>query len=277
MEMETEKISKWAEYAKDLLMKYGPNVVLAIITLIVGLWIIGRITRVVRKTMIRREMDESLIPFLTSLIGITLKVLLVISVAGMVGIATTSFVAVLGAAGLAIGLALQGSLANFAGGVLILIFKPFRVGDLIKTQDEMGTVKTITIFNTILTTPRGNVAILPNGQVANDKIINFSQEKTMRVDLTVGISYSQDIPTAKKVIMDALVANPMVLEDPAPFVGVLEMGDNSVNLAFRPYVKSEDYWPAYFQCNEDIKIALDKAGIEIPFPQRDIHIKSGNV
>lgn len=277
MEMETEKITKWAEYAQELLMKHGPNVLLAIVTLIVGLWIIGRITRVVRKTMLKRDMDASLIPFITSLIGIGLKVLLVISVAGMVGIATTSFVAVLGAAGLAVGLALQGSLANFAGGVLILIFKPFRVGDLIKTQDEMGTVKTITIFNTILTTPRGNTAILPNGVVANDKIVNYSQERTMRVDLTVGISYSQDIPAAKKVLLETLKANPMVLEDPAPFVGVLEMGDSSVNMAVRPYVLSENYWDAFFQCNEEVKIALDNAGIEIPFPQRDLHIKSGKV
>lgn len=275
--METEKITKWAVYAQDLLMEHGPNVLLAIITLVVGLWLIGRVTKLVKRTMIRREMDVSLIPFITSLLGIGLKVLLVISVAGMVGVATTSFVAILGAAGLAVGLALQGSLANFAGGVLILIFKPFRVGDLIKTQDEMGTVKSITIFNTILTTPRGNSAILPNGVVANDKIVNYSQEKTMRVDLTVGISYSQDIPAAKKVIMDALTSNPLVLNDPAPFVGVLEMGDNSVNLAFRPYVLSEHYWDAFFQCNEEVKIALDKASIEIPFPQRDIHIKSGNM
>ncbi len=275
--MEPEKISELADYAKKFLIDKGPNFVLALITLIVGFWAIGRITRIVKKTMHSREIDISLVPFVSSLINIGLKVLLVISVASMVGIATTSFVAILGAAGLAIGLALQGSLANFAGGVLILIFKPFKVGDLVQIQGEMGNVKAITIFNTILTTPRGNTAILPNGVVANDKIINYTTEMNMRVDLTVGISYSQDIPTAKKVIMDALLANPLVLHDPAPFVGVHSMGDNSVNLVFRPYCESGKYWDAYFSCNEDVKIALDKAKISIPFPQRDIHIVSGKI
>lgn len=273
--METEKITKWSEFVMEFVKENGPGFILAVVTLVVGFWLVGRITRVVKKAMRKRELDESLVPFISSLINIGLKVLVLISVAGMVGIATTSFVAILGAAGLAVGLALQGSLANFAGGVLILAFKPFKVGDLVDVQGETGVVKAITIFNTIITTPKGNTAILPNGVVANDKIVNYSKEENRRVDMVVGISYSQNIPEAKQVILEALKANQYVLEDPAPFVGVLEMGDNSVSMAFRPFVKGEFYWEAFFSCNEDVKIALDKAGIEIPFPQRDIHIKSG--
>ncbi|MFY0644624.1 MAG: mechanosensitive ion channel [Bacteroidia bacterium] len=275
--MDKDKMVEWKEFAVEFLKENGPGFVTAILTLIIGFWLIARITRLVKRTMIKREMDESLIPFLSSLINFSLKALLLISVASMVGIATTSFVAILGAAGLAVGLALQGSLANFAGGVLILIFKPFKVGDLIQTQGELGNVKTITIFNTILTTPKGNTAILPNGVVANDKLVNYSKEPTMRVDLVTGIGYSEDIPKAKEVILEALHANPKVLKDPAPFVGVLELGDNSVNLAVRPTCKSEDYWDVYFDCYEATKVALDKANIEIPFPQRDLHIKSGTL
>ena len=275
--MDTEKIEEWKDFGIELLKEHGPRFIAAILTLIIGFWLIARITRFVRKAMVKRDMDESLVPFIGSLVGIGLKVLLLVSVASMVGIATTSFVAILGAAGLAVGLALQGSLANFAGGVLILIFKPFKVGDLIKTQGELGNVKTITIFNTILTTPKGNTAILPNGVVANDKLVNYSKEPTMRVDLVTGIGYAEDIPKAKEVILEALHANPKVLKDPAPFVGVLELGDNSVNLAVRPTCKSEDYWDVYFECYEATKVALDKASIEIPFPQRDLHIKSGSL
>lgn len=275
--METEKIERWKEFAFEFLKEHGPNFAMAVVTLIVGFWLIARFTRFVRKTMERRNVDPSLIPFISSLMNIGFKVLLLISVASMVGIATTSFVAILGAAGLAIGLALQGSLANFAGGVIILIFKPFRVDDLVEIQGEIGVVKSITIFNTVITTPKGNTAIMPNGSVANDKIINYSLEPTRRVDLVAGIAYKEDIPKAKEVIMEALRANPKVLDDPAPFVGVLGLGDNSVNLAVRPTCKEAEYWDVYFESYEAVKIALDKAGIEIPFPQRDLHIKGGTM
>ncbi|MBR9918571.1 mechanosensitive ion channel [bacterium] len=271
--MNIEKIDSAKEYVLNLAMEYGPRVVMAIITLIVGFWIIARFTRWVRRVMEKREIEVSLIPFLTSLISITLKVLLIISVASMVGIATTSFVAVLGAAGLAIGLALQGSLANFAGGVLILMFKPFKVGDAIETQGEIGAVDKITVLNTFISLPNGNNVILPNGMVANDKIKNFTMHPTRRVDLTVGIGYNEDIDKAKQVIMDALLTNEKVLKDPPPMIFVSELADSSVNLAVRPFAKTEDYWDVYFDTLERVKKALDKADIEIPFPQRDIHMK----
>lgn len=274
--MEAEELLKIKNYILEFILDKGPGLVMAIVTLVVGFWVISKLTRITRKTMKKRNVDESLIPFMTSLVNISLKVLLIISVAGMIGIATTSFVAVLGAAGLAIGLALQGSLANFAGGVLILIFKPFKVGDLIVTQGITGTVKSITIFNTIITTPRGNTAIIPNGQVANDKLVNYAKEPVSRVDLIVGIAYSENIPRAKEVILNTMKANEKVLDDPAPFVGVFELADSSVNLAVRPHCKQEHYWDVYFEIQEEVKMALDEAKIEIPFPQRDIHVKSNS-
>lgn len=267
-------MNEWKDVALDLFIDKGPGLIMAIITLIVGFWLIAKITRLSRTGMERRNIEKSLVPFLTGLVSIILKLLLVISVAGMVGIATTSFIAILGAAGLAVGLALQGSLSNFAGGVLILIFKPFKIGDLINTQGEIGNVKEINIFNTVLSTPKGNTAILPNGVVANEKLVNYSKEPTMRVDLVVGIGYSENILEAKEIIMKTLLANPLVLQDPSPFVGVIELGDSSVNLAVRPNCKSEHYWNVYFSCYEEVKMALDKANIEIPFPQRDVHVRS---
>ena len=186
----------------------------------------------------------------------------------MLGIATTSFVAILGAGSLAIGLALQGSLSNFAGGVLILLFKPFKVGNLIESDGILGEVQSITVLNTILTTPADNTAILPNGQVANNKVLNYSKENNRRVDLTVGIGYGEDVEKAKKVLVAALKTVPKVLDSPEPFVGILGFGDSSVDLAVRPYAKSIDYWDVYFAANEAIKKALDDNNIEIPYPHQ---------
>ena len=272
-----EKVNRWKDAAFDFLVEKGPGVLMAIITLIIGFWVIARVTKLMRKAMLKRGVDESLIPFLLSTTNIALKTLLIISVAGMVGIATTSFVAVLGAAGLAVGLALQGSLGNFAGGVLILAFKPYRVGDLIQAQGEIGVVKAITIFNTIISTPRGNTTYLPNGAVANDKLTNFFHQPLVRVDMVVGISYSSDIKQARKVILEALATVPQVVSEPAAFVGVLELADSSINLAVRPHCKAEEYWDCHFNSLEAVKEALDRAGIEIPFPQRDLHVKSGSL
>lgn len=272
-----ENVNRWKDAAFNFLVERGPGVLMAIITLVVGFWVIARVLRIMRKAMDKRGVDESLIPFLLSTTSIALKTLLIISVAGMVGIATTSFVAVLGAAGLAVGLALQGSLGNFAGGVLILAFKPYRVGDLIQAQGEIGVVKSITIFNTIISTPRGNTTYLPNGAVANDKLTNFFHQPFVRVDMVVGISYGSSIKEARKVILEALKSVPQVVNEPTPFVGVLELGDSSVNLAVRPHCKAEEYWDCHFACMEAVKEALDNAGIEIPFPQRDLHVKSGSL
>jgi small conductance mechanosensitive channel len=271
--MKDEKAIQWIDYVQELIKVYTPKLLLALVCLVIGLWLISRFTTIVRNIMIKREVDVSLVPFLTSIFNFGLKILLFISVATMVGIATTSFIAVLGAAGLAVGLALQGSLSNFAGGVLILLFRPFKVGDLIESDGELGVVQSITVLHTILTTPADNTAILPNGVVANAKILNYTKENNRRVDLTVGIAYKEDVDRAKEVLRNAIKPMNKVLQTPEPFIGILSFGDSSVNLAVRPYCNSADYWDVYFACNEVIKKALDDANIEIPFPQRVVELK----
>ena len=258
--------------AYELGLEYAPKLALAIITLLIGLWIIRMLSRVLESSMKKSKVDTTLIPFIGSLTSWILKLLLFISVASMIGIATTSFIAVLGAAGLAIGLALQGSLANFAGGVLIMIFKPYKVGDLIEAQGHLGIVKEVQIFNTLLTNPQNKQVIIPNGAISNDSIVNFTTEGAIRVDLTVGIAYDADITKAKSVLMSVLNQHDKVLKDPAPFVGVVELGDSSVNLAVRPHCTPDDYWDVFFDINEQIKVALDENQISIPFPQRDVHL-----
>lgn len=262
--------------AYELGLEYAPKLALAIITLLIGLWIVKGISGLVRVSMEKSKVDPTLVPFLTSLVAWLLKVLLFISVASMIGIATTSFVAVLGAAGLAIGLALQGSLANFAGGVLVMIFKPYKVGDLIESQGHLGVVKEVQIFNTILVNPQSKRVIIPNGAVSNGSIVNYTAEGKIRVDLTAGVAYDADIDQTKAVLMDVLKANDKVLQDPAPFIGLSEMADSSVNFAVRPHCKPEHYWDVYFGVNEAVKRALDANAITIPFPQRDVHIIQEN-
>ena len=256
----------------ELVVAYAPKFVLAIITLVIGLWIIGLITKAVRKSMEKTKTDKTLIPFISSLISWGLKALLLISVASMIGIATTSFVAVLGAAGLAVGLALQGSLANFAGGVLILIFKPYNVGDLVESQGHLGVVKEVQIFNTILLSPSNKRIIIPNGAVSNGSIVNYSAEGVLRVDLVIGIAYESDIPKAKEVLHSAMADHELVLKDPGPTVAVSELADSSVNLVVRPWCKAVDYWQVYFDITETAKVSLESNGVSIPFPQRDVHL-----
>jgi len=258
--------------AYELGLEYAPKLALAILTLIIGLWLISGVSKLVKISMKRSKVDPTLIPFMDSLVSWLLKVLLFISVASMIGIATTSFIAVLGAAGLAIGLALQGSLANFAGGVLIMIFKPYKVGDLIESQGHLGVVKEVQIFNSILISPQSKQVIIPNGAVSNGPIVNYTVEGKIRVDLTVGIAYNADIDLAKSVLMEVLTSNEKVLSEPAPFVGVSEMADSSVNFAVRPHCLPEHYWDVFFDVNEAMKKALDKNNISIPFPQRDVHL-----
>jgi len=267
-----EKYHEYLGKAYDFIVAYGMKVLLAIVVLIVGLWIIKRVVKTTNRVMEKREVNVSLRGFLTSLVGILLKVLLLISIAEMVGIKTTSFIAVLGAAGLAVGLALQGTLANFAGGVMILLFKPFKVGDLIVSQGHLGTVKEIHIFVTVLLTPENKTAILPNAAVSSNDIVNFTTEGFIRVDLTFGISYSSNIKDAKDALLKIMLDHPKVLKDPAPFVGVSELAASSIHLAVRPYAKPEDYWTVYFDVYESGKLALDKAGVKIPFPQMDVHL-----
>lgn len=269
---EVQNADKYVDMMIEMALQYGPTLILAIITLVAGLWIIGTITRGVSRGFEKSGMDAGLRTFLNSLISIGLKVLLLISVASMIGIETTSFIAVLGAAGLAVGLALQGSLANFAGGVLILIFRPYKAGDFIMAGGESGVVKRIEIFSTVLTTGDNKTIIIPNGAISNSPITNFSTQETRRVDITFGIGYDDDLKKAKEVLSGLIDADERILKDPAPMVVIHSLGDSSVNILTRSWVNSADYWPVYFDLMEKAKLALDENDITIPYPQRDVHI-----
>ncbi|MDX1799371.1 MAG: mechanosensitive ion channel [Marinobacter sp.] len=256
--------------AMAMIVTYAPKVVLALVTLIVGMWLINRSIRILDKKLSAK--DPTLTKFLCGLFGALLKVLLLISVASMVGIATTSFIAVLGAAGLAVGLALQGSLSNFAGGVLILIFKPFKVGDTIEAQGFLGAVLEIQILYTIINTFDNRRVVIPNGSLANASLVNVSIYDTRRCDMTFGIHYDDDIDKAKAVCKRLVEEDERSLTDPAPRIGVASLGDNSVNLMVRVWVPTDDLWPYYWDMQEKVKKAFDSEGITIPFPQRDVHM-----
>ncbi|MEX0967951.1 MAG: mechanosensitive ion channel domain-containing protein [Bacteroidia bacterium] len=260
----------------DLLRVYGLRIIIALLVLVAGLWIIKGIRRVTGKVLHKRNVDISLHPFLLTLVSVGLKVLLFISVAAMIGIETTSFIAVIGAAGLAVGLALQGSLANFAGGVLILLLKPFRVGDFIDGAGKSGTVQEILIFYTILKSPDNRTIIVPNGKLSNDVITNFSVEANRRLDLTFGIGYGDDIPKAKEVIRQIITADERILTAPEPVIVVSELGDSAVNITIKVWVERGEYWPLNYDLQENVKLAFDKDKISIPFPQRDIHMYTSN-
>lgn len=250
---------------------YGPKVILAIVTLIIGLWVINKFTSTLN-TNLTSKVDATLGQFVASILSIILKMVLLISVASMIGIATTSFIAVLGAAGLAVGLALQGSLANFAGGVVILLFKPFKVGDLIEAQGYIGSVSSIQIFNTILKTGDNRVVIVPNGALSSSSMVNINQESTRRVDLSFGIGYGDDIDLAKATLNLIAQNDDRVLKDPAPMIVVAELADSSVNFTVRLWVNTSDYWGVYFAMQETVKKEFDAKGISIPFPQQDVHM-----
>lgn len=271
--MNLENLDVYTEKAIEMTMEYGPQLILAIIVLFIGLSIIKSMSRFVEHVLGKRNVDPTLTPFLVNILEWGLKALLLISVASMVGIATSSFIAVLGAAGLAIGLALQGSLANFAGGVIILIFRPFGKGDYIEAQGEAGTVISIDVFATIIKTVDNKKVILPNGQLAGGVVKNFTGHEFRRVDLPIGISYDDDIREAAKALVEMCKNNDLVVNEPEPpFVGVTDYGDNSVNLIVKAWVRTENYWPAFYSLNEQIKYTLDEKKISIPFPQRDVHI-----
>lgn len=277
LEAAAGNLTTYTEKGIELLMEYGPKLVLAIVVLFIGLRIVGSVSKMVGKLMEKREVDPTLRPFLLNLLTWTLKVLVVISVAGMVGIETTSFVAILGAAGLAVGLALQGTMANFAGGVLLLIFKPFKVGDVVEAAGHLGIVEEIQIFVTKMKTFQNRVIIIPNGILSNGSLTNYSAKDTLRVDMTFGISYDADIKKAKEIFNNILDSDPRVLIEPAKTVALSELADNSVNFVVRPWVKSEDYWGVWFDTHEQVKLKLDEAGIGIPYPQRDVHVYNHNV
>ena len=275
--MQDNSITPWLEEIQanwlPLLVQYGKHIVFALITLAIGWWLIGRIVSSLGHFMDKRHADPMVTGFLSSLLNALLRVLLLLSVAGMVGIETTSFIALIGAAGLAVGLALQGSLANFAGGVLILFLRPFRAGDYIEAQGTAGTVESIMIFHTILRTADNKVIILPNGSLSNGTITNYSRKPTRRVDINVGIDYTDDIKKARSVLLGLAAADQRVLKDPAAVVYLTSLGDNSVNLSLRMWTNSADYWSVFFELQEQMKEAFDREGLSFPFPQRTVHIQ----
>ncbi|WP_445385288.1 mechanosensitive ion channel family protein [Robiginitalea sp. IMCC44478] len=258
----------WIEKGIDFIVTFGPRVIGAILIYIIGSWVIKKLIGGLRKVMEKSNYEESLKRFLMRLLTWALRILLILVVVDQLGVDVTTFAAVIAAAGLAVGLALQGSLSNFAGGVLILVFKPYKIGDLIEAQGTIGTVRLIDIFTTKLATPQNKLAIVPNGAMANGNIINYTALGQIRVDTVIGVDYASDIAQTKKVLMEVLTSNPKVLKEPAPTVNVMELADSSVNFAVRPYCKPEDYWQVYFDTYEGCKLALDAAGIEIPYPHR---------
>lgn len=255
------------------ILEYGLKIVGGIAFLIIGLWVAKMITKNIKKLMVKKEMDEALIGFVGSLVGIGLKALVVISTMGMIGIEMTSFIAILGAAGLAVGLALQGTLQNFAGGVLILILKPYKIGDYVSMQGYDGIVKDIQIFNTILTSVDNKTIIIPNGSISTSSLINFSTQKTRRVDWSFGVAYGSDFKIIKDTIQKVLDADERILKDPETFIGLGEMADSSVNFTTRAWVNAADYWGVFFDINQEIYTEFNAKGIEIPFPQVDVHME----
>jgi len=253
-------------------IEYGPRLIGAIIVLILGFWVANAITKATGRMMEKRHVDASLIPFLKSLVGILLKVLVIITVLGMVGIQMTSFIAILAAAGLAVGMALSGTLQNFAGGVMILIFRPFKVGEFIDAQGYMGTVKEISIFHTILNTPDKKVIVIPNGPLSTGPLTNFSREPQRRVDWKFGMAYGDDMENFKTAIMEFINEDERILKDPEPFIGLSELADSSVNFAVRAWVNAEDFWSVYFDMNEKVYKRFGDYNLNIPFPQMDVHV-----
>ncbi len=261
-----DKFTKWAT-------DFAPKILIAIAILVVGFWLVKVISNLLKKLMTRLKVDETLKGFSIDLLNMVMKFGVILATVMKLGIVKESMlIAAIGAMAFAVGMALQGSLGNFAGGALIMIFKPFKVGDLIEAQGVFGEVQEIQIFNTRLLTPSNKTAFIPNGALSNGNVINYSTKGQFRVDLTIGISYNSDIKKAKKILLEVMNRNPNVLQNPAPTVNVKELADSAVNLAVRPWTKPSVYWDVYFDTLEECKIALDAAGIEIPFPQRDIHV-----
>lgn len=251
---------------------YGPKLIAAIVTLVVGLWLAGFLVSMIKKMLNRSKVEPSLQSFLSSLFSILFKVMVYITALGVAGVEMTSFVAILGAAGLAVGLALSGTLQNFAGGVMILLFKTFKVGDFIEAQGYSGTVKEIQIFVTLLTTPDNKTVLIPNGPLSTGTLVNFSAQPTRRVDWTFGIAYGDDVDKAYEVIKRLIAEDDRVLKDPEPFCALSALADSSVNIVVRVWVNAADYWGVYFLMNERVYKEFPVAGLTIPFPQRDVHL-----
>jgi small conductance mechanosensitive channel len=251
---------------------YSLNIIGAILIFIVGKWLARRIAKLLTKLLEKNNVDLTLVNFLSNLTYYTLIVLVVVAAAGRLGINTTSFLTIIGAAGLAVGLALKDSLSNFAAGVMLVLFRPFTIGDVVSTAGITAKVEKITIFNTLFCSADNQLIIVPNNKIISDIITNINAKDTRRVDLTVGISYSDDMAKTKGILDRLAKEDSRILSDPAPTIAVAELADSSVNLVFRPWVKTSDYWDVRFDLTEKIKNALDEAGISIPFPQQDVHL-----
>jgi len=251
---------------------YGLKIIGAIIIFVLGRWVARLVSKVLKGLLTKAKVEPTLVSFVSHLAYVLLLVFVIVAALGQLGIETTSFIAVLGAAGLAVGLALQGSLANFAGGVLILIFRPFKAGDFVEAAGVTGVVEATEIFTTQLRTPDNKTVIVPNAKLTGDNITNYSAKETRRVDMVIGVSYGDDIRKVKEVILDVLAQDERILKDPAPKVAVSELADSSVNFVVRPWTATTNYWDVYFDSMAAIKLRLDAEGITIPFPQRDVHL-----
>lgn len=270
--VDTEQVVDFAGKSWDMVLGYAPRLAMALVVFIIGLVIIRTIVGGLKRLFDRKDYDETLERFILSLVSMLLKIALIITVVTMLGVEMTTFVALLGGAGLAIGMALSGTLQNFAGGVMLLIFRPYRVGDVIETQGHTGKVEEIQIFNTILKTPDNKTIIIPNAPIATSSMVNYNTQKTRRVDFTIGIGYDDDIDKARDVIMGVIAKDGRIHQEPAPFIAVSELADSSVNFTLRVWTDSADYWGVYFENLELIKKALDANNISIPYPQRDVHL-----
>ncbi len=265
MEDITAKIVEWGTL-------YGMKLVGAIVLFIIGRIVVGIITNIVKRLMKRANVDETLAKFFGSLTRTALLAILFIVILNQLGVQTTSFVAIIGAAGLAVGFALQGSLANFAAGVMLMIFRPFKAGDFVEAGGATGVVEEVGIFSTIMRTGDNKKIIIPNSGITGGNIVNYSAKETRRVDLVFGIGYDDDLKKAKQILERLLSEDSRILKDPAPVVAVAELADSSVNFIVRPWVKSGDYWGVYWDLTEKVKLTFDKEGISIPYPQHDVHL-----
>jgi len=270
--MDFEKSSQLMDSGIELLIIYGPKILAAIAIFIVGKMVAKWIKRLVNRVMSKGNVDPLIIGFTSSIAYMAMMAFVIMATLGQVGIQTTSFIAILGAAGLAIGLALQGSLANFAAGFLLIIFRPFKIGDFIEAAGVTGKVNDIQIFTTTLTTGDNKTIIIPNAKLGGDNITNYSAQATRRVDMTVGVSYDADLKEVRNILEDIVAKDERILKNPAHLIAVGELADNSVNFFVRVWVKSEDYWGVNFATNETVKLRMDDAGIGIPYPQRDVHL-----
>lgn len=265
-------LQQWVEVFWTYLFGFLPNIIGAIVVLVIGFWLAKRVANFFGRVMERKEIDITLVKFLRGLIYYALILVVLIAAAGQLGINTTSFLTILGACGLAIGLALKDTLSNFAAGVMLILFRPFRVGDAVTVTGVTGVVQSISLFNTILHTPDNQKIIVPNSKIISDVITNITANETRRIDMVIGIGYEDDIDKAKAILTRILSEESRILKDPPPTIAVAELADSSVNFIVRPWVKTKDYWPVRFALTEKIKKTFDQEGISIPYPQQDVHL-----